>query len=253
MINLAGRTALIAGASSGLGAGFARVLARAGGRVVLGARRIERVEALERELADAGAEALAVSLDVTEEASVIAAYDRAEARFGIVDTVVANAGIAAGGRSTAVPASDIRRVIDTNLVGAYLVAREGARRLIASGSRDREDGRIILIGSVTAGQVHTGDAAYAASKAGIAHLGRQFAREWIRQGINVNTIQPGWIHTEINDAWYRSDASRGAIAGLPRRRMQEADSLDAMLVYLASDCSKAVTGAVFTIDDGQSL
>jgi NAD(P)-dependent dehydrogenase (short-subunit alcohol dehydrogenase family) len=253
MTGLAGRTALVAGASSGLGVGFARLLAGAGANIVLGARRLDRVEALAQELTSAGAHALAVPLDVTDEHSVIEAFDRAEARFGPVNTIVANAGTACAGRSTEVPLAGLRRVIDTNLIGAYLVAREGARRLIAGGSRDREDGRIILIGSITAEQAHVGDAAYAASKAAIAHLGRQFAREWIRLGINVNTIQPGWIHTEINDAWYHSEASVPAIAGLPRRRMQDASSLDDMVLYLASDRSKAVTGATFVIDDGQSL
>ena len=253
MIDLAGRTALIAGASSGLGAGFARLLAKAGAQIVLGARRLDRVRALAHELEISGARALAVPLDVTDEDSVIGAFDRAEARFGRVDTVIANAGAACGGRSTEVPLEGLRRVIDTNLIGVYLVAREAARRLIASGSRTREDGRIILIGSITADQAHTGDAAYAASKAAIAHLGRQFAREWIRQGINVNTIQPGWIHTEINDEWFHSAASQEAIAQTPRRRMQEAESLDDMVLFLASHRSKAVTGATFVIDDGMSL
>lgn len=253
MFRLEGRTALISGASSGLGAGFARLLASAGARVVLGARRLDRVEALAGELARGGAEALGVRLDVTDGASVAAAFDAAEAAFGTVDTIIANAGTAAGGRSTEVPEDDIRRVIDTNLLGVYLVAREGAKRLIASGSRARENGRILFIGSITARQNHTGDAAYAASKIGIAHLARQFAKEWARQGINVNTIEPGWIHTEINDAWTRSDEGRAAVTALPRRRIQAQDSLDDMVLYLCSDRSRAVTGATFTIDDGQSL
>jgi NAD(P)-dependent dehydrogenase (short-subunit alcohol dehydrogenase family) len=253
MFRLDGRTALISGASSGLGAGFARLLALAGARVVLGARRLDRVEALADELAQAGAGALGVRLDVTDGASVAAAFDAAEAAFGTVDTIIANAGTAAGGRSTDVPEGDIRRVIDTNLLGVYLVAREGAKRLIAGGSRGRENGRILLIGSITARQNHTGDAAYAASKIGIAHLARQFAKEWARQGINVNTIEPGWIHTEINDDWSRSEAGRAAVAALPRRRIQAQDSLDDMVLYLCSDRSRAVTGATFTIDDGQSL
>ncbi len=250
---LEGRTALVAGASSGLGAGFARLLAAAGAGVVLGARREERVQAQAAELGEAGAEAVAVALDVSDGESVAAAFDAAEARLGPVNTVIANAGTAAGGRSTEVAEADIRRVLDTNLLGAYLVAREGARRMIAGGSRERGDGRILFIGSITAGQNHTGDAAYAATKIGIAHLGRQFAKEWARQGININTIQPGWIHTELNDDWYRSEESRAAIAALPRRRMQAQDSLDDMVLYLCSDRSAWVTGATFTVDDGQSL
>ena len=253
MLRLDGRTALISGASSGLGAGFARLLASAGARVVLGARRLDRVEALARELEAGGAEALAVQLDVSDEQQVVAAYDAAEARFGTVDTIIANAGTASGGRSTDVAERDARRVIDTNLLGTYLVAREGARRLIAGGSREREHGRILFIGSITAQQNHTGDAAYAATKIAVAHLARQFAREWARQGINVNTLQPGWIRTGINESFTRSDEGRAAIATLPRQRLQLPESLHDMVLFLCSDQSRAVTGTTFTIDDGQSL
>ncbi len=218
MFDLAGRTALIAGASSGIGAHFARVLAGAGANVVLGARRTDRVAALAEEL---GEKAMSVPLDVTDEASVIAAYDAAEARFGTVDWVVANAGTGTGGRSTEVSFAGLAQVIGTNLTGAYLVTREGARRMIAAGSASREHGRIVLIGSITAQQNHGGDAAYAASKAGLAHLGRQFAREWIRQGINVNTLQPGWIPSEANAAWFATPRGAEDIAGLHRRRLLE--------------------------------
>jgi NAD(P)-dependent dehydrogenase (short-subunit alcohol dehydrogenase family) len=250
MLSLTGRTVLIAGASSGIGAGFARALAKAGARIVLGARRRDRVETLAR---DIGHAALAVRLDVTDEASVIAAYDAAEAAFGPVNGVIANAGIGIGGRATETDAPGVRHVLDTNLLGAYLVAREGARRMIAHGSREREDGRIVLIGSITAEQTGTGDAIYAASKAGLAQLGRQFAREWVRQGINVNTLQPGWIPTEINADWFAGERGQQDIAGLHRRRLLDSDALDDMLIYLLSDRSRQVTGATFTIDDGQSL
>lgn len=253
MVNLEGRVALIAGASSGIGAGFARLLAAAGARVVLGARRLDRTQALAREIEAAGGQALAVMLDVTDEASVIAAYAAAEDRFGTVNSIVANAGVGTGGRSTDVAVDGLRQVIDTNLVGTYLVAREGARRMIAAGSRTTEDGRIVLIGSITAQQNGTGDAAYAATKAGLAHLGRQFAKEWVRQGINVNTLQPGWIATEINDAWFASDRGKADIAALHRRRLLDAGALDDMLLYLLSDRSRQITGTTFTIDDGQSL
>lgn len=250
MFDLSGRTVLIAGASSGIGAGFARAAAGAGARVVLGARRLDRIEALAGEIGDT---ALPVVLDITDEASVIAAYDTAEAAFGTVDGIVANAGIGTGGRSTDTTVAGLRGVLDTNLLGTYLVAREGARRLIAAGSRESGKGRIVLIGSITADQNGTGDAMYAATKAGIAHLARQFAREWIRQGINVNTLQPGIIPTEINTDWYATERGRADIQAQHRRRLLDADALDDMLLYLLSDRSKQVTGATFTIDDGQSL
>jgi NAD(P)-dependent dehydrogenase (short-subunit alcohol dehydrogenase family) len=253
MFDLTGRTVLIAGASSGIGARFARISAAAGARVVLGARRRDRVEALAKEIGDAGSVALPVALDITDEASVIAAYDTAEAAFGTVDGIVANAGIGTGGRSTDTTAQGLRAVLDTNLLGTYLVAREGARRLIAAGSREKENGRIVLIGSITADQNGTGDAMYAATKAGLAHLARQFAKEWIRQGINVNTIQPGMIPTAINVEWYATERGRADIQAQHRRRLLDDDSLDDMLLYLLSDRSRQVTGATFTVDDGQSL
>lgn len=250
---LKGRIALIGGASSGIGAGFARLLAAHGARVVLGARRLDRTQALAQAIEAAGGEALAVALDVADEASVIAAFDAAEARFGTVNSVVANAGVGTGGRSTDVPFAGLRQVVDTNLIGAYLIAREGARRMIASGSAARGDGRIVLIGSITAEQVGMGDALYGATKAGLAHLGRELAREWIRQGINVNTLQPGMIPTEANDAWFSSPRGQADIAALHRRRLLDTDALDDMLLYLLSDRSRQVTGTVITIDDGQSL
>lgn len=250
---LDGRTALIAGASSGLGEGFARLLAAAGARVVLGARRADKVQAIAAELEAEGLAAMGVALDVTSEASIVSAFDAADQRFGTIDTVIANAATGSAGRSTEVPGDALARTVETNFTGVYLVAREAARRLIASGSRERGHGRILFTGSITALQNHTGDSAYAALKAGIAHLARQFAKEWARQGINVNVIQPGWIRTPINEAWFASEQAQADIAGLPRRRMQDQDSLDDMVLYLCSDRSRQVTGSVFTIDDGQSL
>lgn len=250
MTDLTGRTVLIAGASAGLGAGFARAIAAAGARVVLGARRLDRVMAMASEI---GEQTLALSLDVTDEGSVIAAFDAAQARFGTVDGIVCNAGVGTGGRSTDVPELSLRQVLDTNLLGSYLVAREGARRMIAADSRERGHGRIVMIGSITAEQNGTGDAMYAATKAGLAHLTRQFAREWVRQGINVNCLQPGWIPSEINAEWFASERGQSDIAALHRGRLLDTDALDDMLLYLLSDRSRQVTGSTFTIDDGQSL
>lgn len=244
---------MLSGASSGIGAHLARVLAAAGANVILGARRAERTEALAREIEEAGGKALAVALDVTDEASVIAAYDKAEAAFGTVDTVIANAGISANGRSTDVPLEGIRTVLDTNFLGVYLLAREGAKRMIAANSPDASQGRIVLIGSITAQMNAPGDAAYAASKAGVAHLGRLFAREWVRKGINVNTIQPGYIRTEIVGDWFDTEGGKRQIASWHRKRLMGIDALDDLALYLCSDASRNVTGGTFTVDDGQSL
>lgn len=247
---LAGRTVLITGASSGLGAHFGRLAARAGASVVLAARREDRVAALAEEL---GAVALAVAMDVSDEASVIAAYDAAEAAFGTVDSIVANAGVSAPGRSTEVPAGALRRVLETNVLGVLLTAREGARRLIAAGSRETGAGRIVLIGSMAAEAPVAGEVIYCASKAAVAKLGRDLAREWMRQGINVNVIQPGFILTEMASDWFASEPGKAQIAGFHRRRLQPIGSLDEIVLHLLSDASASITGSAFTIDDGQSL
>ena len=249
-LTLQGRTALITGASSGFGEHFARLFVAHGAKVVIGARRADRLAALAEELGDA---ALAVSMDVTDEASVIAAYDAAEARFGTVDTVIANAGIAKAGRSTDLSMSDISAVVETNFTGLYLTAREGARRMIAANFRDSERGRIVLIGSITAEMTGNGETAYAAIKAGVAHLGRQFARDWVRQGINVNTVQPGYVDTEIQGDWFETAGGQAHLNSFHRRRLTPIGALDAPLLLLASDASKHITGATLTVDDGQVL
>ncbi|MBU6266910.1 MAG: SDR family oxidoreductase [Sphingomonadales bacterium] len=244
--DLTGRTVLITGASAGIGAGFARTCAKAGANVVLGARRL--ASALAEEVGG-----LAVALDVSDEASVIAAYDAAEAKFGTVDSIVANAGVGTGGHATAIPVAGLQGVLNTNLLGAYLTAREGAKRLIATGSRDHQQGRVVLIGSTTALRAGMGDSLYAATKAGIEHLARNLAREWIRQGVNVNCLHPGMIPSEANAQWFASERGLENIAAQHRRRILAPDALDDMLLYLLSDRSLQVTGATFTIDDGQSL
>jgi NAD(P)-dependent dehydrogenase (short-subunit alcohol dehydrogenase family) len=253
MANLTGRTCLITGASSGFGAHFARLVAAAGARVVLAARRKERVEALAEELRAGGSEVVAVTMDVTEEASVRAGYDAAEAALGTIDTVIANAGISSPGRSIEVPADALAAILDTNVLGVYLTAREGARRLIAAGSRETGVGRILLIGSMGAEVPIKGEVMYCATKAAVANMGRNLAGEWLRSGINVNVLQPGFVLTEMAGEWFASEGGKAQIAGFPRRRLQPIASLDAMVLHLCSDASSAMTGSVITIDDGQSL
>ena len=248
--SLVGRTCLITGASSGLGTHFAKLYANAGANVVIGARRVDRVAQLAELI---GPKALAVPIDVTDETSVVAAFDVAEAHFGLVDVVVANAGMQASGRATDVPVDQLKSLVETNFIGLYLTAREGARRLIQSGSRDTGQGRIILIGSITSHLTGEGDSGYAASKAAVAHLGRNLAREWVRLGVNVNTVQPGYIATEIAGEWFQSDGGQAHIASFYRRRLQPVEGLDGIMLYFAGDASACTTGATIDVDDGQSL
>lgn len=253
MTQLKGRTCLITGASSGLGAHFSRTLSTAGARVVLAARRLDRVQDLAKEIRATGNEAFPVAMDVSDEKSVIAAFDAAETAFGPVDTIIANAGVSAPGRSTEISIESMRSVLDTNVLGVLLTAREGARRMIAAGSRDDGRGRILLIGSITAEMTGQGETIYSASKAAVAHMGRNLAKEWARLGVNVNVIQPGYIQTELSGDWFKSEAGLAQISGFNRRRLQPISSLDAPLLYLCSDDSAYTTGGLFTIDDGQLL
>lgn len=248
--DLAGRTVLITGASSGLGEGFARRAVAAGARVVAAARRTGRLQALAAELGDA---LLPVAMDAADEASVIAAFDAAAAHFGPVDSVIVNAGVSGEGTMLEMTADEFDAVTAVNLRGAFLTAREAARRMLAAGSKTREHGRIVLISSITAVQVSPGLGAYSATKAGVSAMGKVMAREWVRIGIAVNMVAPGYIRTEINHDWFETDAGMKQIAGFPRRRLLPAQDLDAMVLYLASDACRGVTGAVFTVDDGQSL
>jgi NAD(P)-dependent dehydrogenase (short-subunit alcohol dehydrogenase family) len=251
--DLTGRVALVTGASSGFGARFARILAASGAKVVVGARRADRLAALVAEIEAAGGTALAVSLDVTDEASMIAAYDAAEAAYGTVDTIIANAGVAIDALSVTLTVEDFDTVIGANLRGAFLTVREGGRRLIASGSKEKGNGRVIIIGSITAEKSYIGMPAYIASKAGVRQMGKAMAREWINKGININIVQPGYFPTEMTASIEDIEAGKKLIASFPRKRMCDLASLDVPILWLSSDTSAGVTGSVFTIDDGQTL
>jgi NAD(P)-dependent dehydrogenase (short-subunit alcohol dehydrogenase family) len=248
---LRGRTVLITGASSGIGARFARIVAAEGAAVVIGARRLDRLEALRDGILAAGGRCLAVALDVADEASVIAAYDAAEAALGPIDGVVANAGIQVEGLATDIAVEDFDQVFAVNVRGVFLTAREGARRMRAAGIA--ESGRIVLVSSITAKMITPGVTAYSASKAAVSHMGRLLAREWARSGPNVNLLSPGYIQSELAGDWFETEGGQKQMTKWPRRRMLDEDALDPTLLYLLSDASKGVTGADFTIDDGQSL
>lgn len=250
-VMLKGRTVLVTGASSGIGARFARVVAGAGASVVVGARRVDRLATVVGEIESAGGLALAVPLDVTDERSVIAAYDAGEARFGAITSIIANAGITAEGRAVDLPVEEFDRVFATNVRGVFLTAREGAKRLQAAGRG--VDGRIVLISSITGATRTNGLVAYSASKAAVTHMGSLLAKEWARTGPNVTTLSPGYIRSELAGDWFETEGGQRQMARWPRKRLLEEDALDSMLLYLLSDASVGITGADFTIDDGQSL
>ncbi len=247
--DLTGKTALVTGASSGLGRHFANVLARSGCAVAIAGRRRERLEGLQRDLEALGARCVPVTLDVTVASTLAKAVDEAEARVGPIHILVNNAGMNIQGRAIDMDPSGLDQILDTNLRAPFLLATEIARRMISRG----EGGRIINVASIGAFRVLAGLSAYCMSKAGVAMMTQCLAREWARYGINVNAICPGYIATELNQDWFESEAGKAQIKGFPRRQLMREQDLDEVLLLLASDSSAAVTGALFSVDDGQSL
>lgn len=246
---LAGRTALITGASSGVGHSLALAFVDAGARVVVGARRRDRLDRLVREIEAAGGQALAVALDVADEASMIAAYDAADDAFGGVDTVVANAGVNVERPSVDLPIEEFDGLMTVNLRGAFLTAREGARRMIAR--RPAQPGRVLFVASIAGLKAIPGLTVYCASKAGVVMMAQGLAREWARHEINVNALCPGFMRTDINSSWFDSEPGQRQIAGFPRRRLMTIDDITGAAVYLCSTGARATTGAALAIDDAQ--
>lgn len=250
-LKLAGRTVLISGASGGLGAHFARRCSEAGAAVVLGARRRELLERVAADVRSRGGRSLAVGLDVTDEYSVKAAFDAANEKFGTVDGVIANAGIERSGRATELTVEDFDTVYAVNVRGAFLVAREAARRLRDIGRT--KEGRIVMISSITGSICVPGLMPYSVSKAAVSHMTRMLAREWARHGPNVNALAPGYMPSDLNAEWFESELGQQQLADFPRQRLASYAMLDDPLIYLLSDASEQVTGSIFTLDDGQTL
>ncbi|MBI1359654.1 MAG: glucose 1-dehydrogenase [Alphaproteobacteria bacterium] len=250
---LAGRIALVTGASSGLGRRFAVVMAREGAAIVAAARRKDRLDDLVKEIAEAGGRAIAVECDVTREDSVIDAFNVAEREFGLVDTVVNNAGMTHSDNAVTQSVDEFRRIMDLNVTSVWMVAREAARRLIKAGPEVSSRGRIVNIASMAARHVIPNVAAYCASKAACAHLTRSLAREWARYGVNVNALSPGYVATELTEDWLNSEGGAKTLQKTPRRRIMDAESLDEAILFLCSDDSKFVTGTDLLVDDGQSM
>jgi NAD(P)-dependent dehydrogenase (short-subunit alcohol dehydrogenase family) len=247
MFDVSGKTALVTGASSGLGEHFARTLAGAGANVVLAARRLDRLQTLSRQIESTGGVALAVAMDVTDADSVRAGFDVASRTLAPVTIVVNNAGVAISGPALELRHTDWDAVIDTNLKGAWLVTQEAARRLMAVSL----GGSIIKIGSVLAFRVAGHTAPYAVSKAGLVQLTRVLALEWARHNIRVNAIAPGYIETDLNREFLASAAGQALIKRIPQRRPGTPEDLDGALLLLASQASRYMTGATLVVDGGQ--
>src|SRR3954453_18680621 len=247
LFDLTGRVALITGASSGLGAHFAQTLAENGAKVVLVARRPDRLEALKRKIEAAGAQAIVVEADVLEHAAMKRAFDAAEKVFGTVTILVNNAGVTHADRVYEMPEETWRRVLGTNLDAVLYWAQEAARRMIVAKTK----GAIVNIASILGFNVAKGVAAYSVAKAGVVQLTKALAIELAFKGVRVNAIAPGFVVTEINDEYLKSRPEM--TRNIPAGRLGETRDLDGALLLLASDAGRFMAGATITVDGGQVL
>ena len=241
-----GKTALVTGAAGGLGHSFTRCLLQAGATVIVSGRRREALESLKGEFSEHADRIHVVIMDVTDEASVRAAFDTMADDVGIPDVVVSNAGVATSKKALDLTGSDWDRVIDTNLKGCWLVGNEAARRL----SENNRGGSIIMISSILGHRVAGNVAPYAAAKAGIEQLTRALALEWARYGIRVNALAPGYIETDLNRDFFATEPGQKMIRRIPQRRLGQAGDLSGPLLLLASELSDYMTGSTLVVDGG---
>ena len=253
-IDLSGRVALVTGASSGLGAQFAKTLAKAGAAVVLASRRVDKLKDLCSEIEAEGGDAHAVQLDVTDIASIKAAVAHAETEVGSIDILINNSGVSTTQRIQDVKEEDYDFVFNTNTKGAFFVAQEVGKRMLARAKGTAPGtftgGRIVNIASMAGLKVLPQIGVYCMSKAAVVHMTKAMACEWGKFGINVNAICPGYIDTEINHHHWQTEQGQKLVQMLPRKRIGKPEDLDALLVMLCSDQSHFVNGAIIAADDG---
>lgn len=247
--SLEGKVALVTGASSGFGQHFAPVLARAGARVVLAARRTDLIQAEADRINAAGGEAIAVTMDVTSSTSIADALDEVEKVFGVVTVVINNAGITIPKLLLDLSDDDWNKVIDTNLNGVAFVTRETARRMIAAGT----PGSIVNIASILAERVQKALTNYAASKAAVVQFTKTAALELAQHNIRVNALCPGYFQTELNGEWFKTQDGQALIKRIPQRRTGNLEELNGPLLLLASDAGSLMTGSAVTVDGGHVL
>jgi 3-oxoacyl-[acyl-carrier protein] reductase len=249
LFDLSGLVALVTGASSGLGMRFAEVLAENGAAVALVARRTDRLAATKARIEAAGGQAIAIGADVLDRTAMAQAFGEAEKTFGTVTLLVNNAGVAHSGRALELPAEEWRRILSTDLDAVFFWAQEAARRMIAAGRH----GAIVNIASVLGFGVSKGTAAYATAKAGVVQLTKALALELAYKGVRVNAIAPGWFVTEINRDFLLSEKGAAMTRDIPVGRFGEDGDLDGVLLLLASNAGRYITGATYVVDGGQMV
>ena len=247
--DLAGEVALVTGASSGIGRHLAALLAAAGAKVALAARRNDRLAELQREIEEAGGEALAISLDVTRADSVAAAVEEAERDLGPLTILVNNAGVVVAKPVLRHSEAEWDYVLDTNLKGAWLMARQFAEHLVEK----KRGGRIVNIASVLGRRTIAQVPSYCAAKAGLIHLTQVLAMELARHGILVNALAPGYVETDFNREFLLSVAGKKLAARIPMRRVGRPQDLDGAMLLLASPAGAYITGAVIAVDGGHGV
>ena len=247
--DLTGQVALVTGASSGIGRRLAELLAAAGAKVALAARRVDRLAELASEIEAAGGQSLPIACDVTRSESVTAAVSAAENELGPLSILVNNAGVTVSKPLFEHTEADWDYVVDTNLKGAWLAAREFAHHLVGL----KRPGRIINISSVLGFRTIGRVPAYCAAKAGLTHLTHVLAMELARHGILVNALAPGYVETDFNRAFFQTEAGKALISRIPLRRLGQTEDLDGALLFFASPASAYVTGAVISVDGGHGV
>ncbi|HNW02527.1 MAG TPA: SDR family oxidoreductase [Burkholderiaceae bacterium] len=253
-IDLSGRVAFITGASSGLGAQFARTLSAAGAAVVLASRRLEKLKELRAQIEGEGGDAHVIELDVTDRDSIKSAVAHAETEVGSIDILVNNSGVSTTQRIQDVSEEDYDFMFNTNVKGAFFVAQEVGKRMLArargAAPGSFTGGRIVNIASMAGLRVLPQIGVYCMSKAAVVQMTKAMALEWGKFGINVNAICPGYIDTEINHQHWKTEHGQKLVQMLPRKRVGQPKDLDALLVTLCSNESHFINGAVIAVDDG---
>lgn len=243
--SLEGKLSLVTGASSGIGPILAKGLAKAGSKVVVSARRQDRLEKLVSDIQVEGGDALAVPMDVTNRESVNAVFDAAEDKFGqVVDVIVNNAGVGTATTFLKIEEDEYNWVMDANLKGVFYVGQEGARRLVKA----NEPGSIVNISSILGLSGRKAHAIYCASKAAVVNMTRTVAIDLTKNNIRVNAIAPGYFATEMNSDFLQSEEGQKFLKSTPAGRAGNIQDLVGPVVFLASDAGAYVNGVVLPVD-----
>lgn len=248
--NLSNKTALVTGASRGLGRRFSSVLSNMGAKVVLAARNKEKLLETEELIKESNGECYSVDIDVNSEESINNAFDKAEKKYGEVSILINNAGIAVSKSSLKTSLEDWDNVMNTNLRGVFASSKIFANRLKIS----KSSGKIVNISSIAA-EIVLGNylSSYCASKAAVSHLTRTLAFEYAKYNIQVNAIAPGYILTDLNKDFFDTDEGKRMIELIPQKRIGKPEELDGALMLLCSELGSFMTGSIIRVDGGHVI